>query len=140
MSLENLFPCDQSEIYATKKISFIIDEFVQTEENYVNNLKKGLQNYGGLQKYDRLPESLKGEDKQKLLLGNVAEILELHEKQILPLMLRNQRDLKSMFDEMAQQIDVSRGSEIALIFSETNPFSFCLLGSLLFSQIDDKSF
>lgn len=107
ISLENLFPCDQSEIYASKKISFIIDEFIQTEGNYVNNLKKGLKNYGDLQKYDQLPDTLKGEDKQQQLLGNIAEILQLHEKEILPLMLRNQRDLKSMFDEMAQYIDVS---------------------------------
>ncbi|KAI8125043.1 Pleckstrin like proteiny domain-containing family G member 4B [Lucilia cuprina] len=105
ISLENLFPCDQSEIYASKKISYIIDEFIQTEGNYVNNLKKGLKNYGNLQKYDQLPEALKGDDKQQQLLGNIAEILELHEKEILPLMLRNQRDLKSMFDEMAQSID-----------------------------------
>ncbi|CAD7012007.1 unnamed protein product [Ceratitis capitata] len=40
LSLENLFPCDQSEIYASKKISFIIDEVIQTEANYVNNLRK----------------------------------------------------------------------------------------------------
>ncbi|XP_065367313.1 kalirin isoform X2 [Calliphora vicina] len=105
ISLENLFPCDQSEIYASKKISYIIDEFLQTEGNYVNNLKKGLKNYGALQKYDQLPEALKGDDKQQQLLGNIKEILELHEKEILPLMLRNQRDLKSMFDEMAQSID-----------------------------------
>ncbi|TMW43643.1 hypothetical protein DOY81_011276, partial [Sarcophaga bullata] len=31
LSLENLFPCDQTEIYASKKISFIIDEFIQTK-------------------------------------------------------------------------------------------------------------
>lgn len=73
----------------------------------MNNLKKGLKNYGDLQKYDQLPDTLKGEDKQQQLLGNIAEILQLHEKEILPLMLRNQRDLKSMFDEMAQYIDVS---------------------------------
>ncbi|KAH8400910.1 hypothetical protein KR009_001740 [Drosophila setifemur] len=101
LSLENLFPCDQTEIYASKKISFIIDELIQTEVNYVNNLKKGMVNYGQLKGAEDLPEGLAGEEKQKLLLGNIPEILELHEQEILPLMLRNQRDLKGLFDEFA---------------------------------------
>ncbi|EDW35417.1 GL17235 [Drosophila persimilis] len=101
LSLENLFPCDQTEIYASRKISFIIDELIQTEVNYVNNLKKGLANYGHLATVEDLPEGLRGEQRQQLLLGNVSEILELHEREILPLMLRNQRDLKGLFDEFA---------------------------------------
>ncbi|XP_032570863.1 kalirin isoform X2 [Drosophila sechellia] len=105
LSLENLFPCDQTEIYASKKISFIIDELIQTEVNYVNNLKKGMLNYGQLKDVEDLPEALSGETKQKMLLGNIAEILELHEKEILPLMLRNQRDLKGLFDEFATHFE-----------------------------------
>ncbi|KAH8375420.1 hypothetical protein KR200_001069 [Drosophila serrata] len=108
LSLENLFPCDQTEIYASKKISFIIDELIQTEVNYVNNLKKGLLNYGQLKDVEDVPEGLSGEAKQKLLLGNIAEILELHEQEILPLMLRNQRDLKSLFDEFAIHFEKNR--------------------------------
>ncbi|XP_017125417.1 kalirin isoform X2 [Drosophila elegans] len=108
LSLENLFPCDQTEIYASKKISFIIDELIQTEVNYVNNLKKGLVNYGKLKDVEDLPEGLSGEAKQKLLLGNIEEILELHEQEILPLMLRNQRDLKGLFDEFAIQFEKNR--------------------------------
>ncbi|XP_052838231.1 kalirin isoform X2 [Drosophila gunungcola] len=108
LSLENLFPCDQTEIYASKKISFIIDELIQTEVNYVNNLRKGLVNYGKLKDVEDLPEGLSGEAKQKLLLGNIEEILELHEQEILPLMLRNQRDLKGLFDEFAIQFEKNR--------------------------------
>ncbi|XP_054740092.1 rho guanine nucleotide exchange factor 25 isoform X1 [Anastrepha obliqua] len=105
LSLENLFPCDQSEIYASKKISFIIDELIQTEVNYVNNLRKGLKNYGEAHARTDAPEALKGADNRLRLLGNVEDILKLHEEQILPLMLRNQRDLKSMFDEFAAYFD-----------------------------------
>ncbi|XP_017835678.1 pleckstrin homology domain-containing family G member 4B isoform X2 [Drosophila busckii] len=105
LSLENLFPCDQTEIYASKKISFIIDELIQTEVNYVNNLRKGLDNYGKLQLVEDLPEALRGEQRQQHLLGNIEEILELHEQQILPLMLRNQRDLKALFDELATHFE-----------------------------------
>ncbi|KAH8252591.1 hypothetical protein KR032_000718 [Drosophila birchii] len=108
LSLENLFPCDQTEIYASKKISFIIDELIQTEVNYVNNLKKGMLNYGQLKDVEDVPEGLSGEAKQKLLLGNIAEILELHEQEILPLMLRNQRDLKGLFDEFAVHFEKNR--------------------------------
>lgn len=113
LSLENLFPCDQTEIYASKKISFIIDELIQTEVNYVNNLRKGLANYGQLHQCEDLPEGLRGDQRQQLLLGNISEILELHDKEILPLMLRNQRDLKGLFDEFATHFEVSsvwRGS------------------------------
>ncbi|KRG05132.1 pleckstrin homology domain-containing family G member 4B isoform X2 [Drosophila mojavensis] len=105
LSLENLFPCDQTEIYASKKISFIIDELIQTEVNYVNYLRKGISNYGNLQKCEDLPEGLRGEQRQQLLLGNISEILELHEKEILPMMLRNQRDLKGLFDEFATHFE-----------------------------------
>ncbi|KAH8257937.1 hypothetical protein KR038_003210 [Drosophila bunnanda] len=108
LSLENLFPCDQTEIYASKKISFIIDELIQTEVNYVNNLKKGMLNYGQLKDVQDVPEGLSGEAKQQLLLGNIAEILELHEQEILPLMLRNQRDLKGLFDEFAVHFEKNR--------------------------------
>ncbi|EDW60693.1 FYVE, RhoGEF and PH domain-containing protein 4 isoform X1 [Drosophila virilis] len=105
LSLENLFPCDQTEIYASKKISFIIDELIQTEVNYVNNLRKGLANYGQLHQCEDLPEGLRGDQRQQLLLGNISEILELHDKEILPLMLRNQRDLKGLFDEFATHFE-----------------------------------
>ncbi|XP_017478912.1 PREDICTED: rho guanine nucleotide exchange factor 25 isoform X2 [Rhagoletis zephyria] len=105
LSLENLFPCDQSEIYASKKISFIIDELIQTEANYVNNLSKGLKNYGELDARADAPDALKGADNRQRLLGNVEDILALHEQQILPLMLRNQRDLKALFDEFSVFFD-----------------------------------
>ncbi|XP_030383826.1 triple functional domain protein isoform X2 [Scaptodrosophila lebanonensis] len=105
LSLENLFPCDQTEIYASKKISFIIDELIQTEVNYVANLRKGLSNYGKLQDCEHLPDGLRGEERQKQLLSNISEILELHEREILPLMLRNQRDLKGLFDEFAAHFE-----------------------------------
>jgi len=75
----------------------------------VNNLKKGMVNYGNLKDAEDLPEGLSGEAKQKMLLGNVEEILELHEQEILPLMLRNQRDLKGLFDEFAAHFEVSGG-------------------------------
>lgn len=75
----------------------------------MNNLKKGLANYGQLKDKEDVPEGLSGEEKQKLLIGNISEILQLHEQEILPLMLRNQRDLKGLFDEFAVHFEVSRG-------------------------------
>ncbi|EDW79715.1 uncharacterized protein Dwil_GK17871 [Drosophila willistoni] len=106
ISLENLFPCDQTEIHASKKISFIIEELLQTEVNYVNNLKKGLENYGyKLQEEEDLPDNLRGQQRQQQLLSNISEILKLHEQEILPLMMRNQRDLKGLFDEFAAHFE-----------------------------------
>lgn len=103
LSLDNLFPFDQSEIFASKKIAYIIEELIQTEANYVDNLKRGLRNYAGIFYREDLPDTLKG--KKDDLLGNVEEILFLHEKSILPMMLRNQRDLKKMFDDFSDFID-----------------------------------
>lgn len=77
--------------------------------NYINNLRKGLMDYGKLQERDDLPEGLRGDQRQQLLLGNIMEILELHDKEILPLFLRNQRDLKGLFDEFASYFEVSQG-------------------------------
>ena len=108
MSLDNLFYyCDQSEVYASKKIHFIIDELIQTEANYVNNMRKGMLNYGQLHKREDLPEALKDEQRRKELLGSVEAILKLHEEQILPMMMRNQTDLKQLFDDFVAFIDVS---------------------------------
>lgn len=120
LSLENLFPCDQTEVYASKKISFIIDELIQTEVNYVNNLRKGLKNYGNLQDREDLPEGLRGTQRQQLLLCNISEILELHDKEILPLFLRNQRDLKGLFDEFAAYFEVSQGSTLKYLRTTKN--------------------
>ncbi|XP_055859036.1 pleckstrin homology domain-containing family G member 4B isoform X2 [Episyrphus balteatus] len=103
LSLDNLFPCDQTEIYASKKISYIIEELVQTEASYVDNLKLGLKNYANIYTRDDLPYTLK--DTKIDLLGNIEEILYLHEKMILPMMLRNQRDLKKLFDDFSEYFD-----------------------------------
>ncbi|XP_037888112.1 myosin-M heavy chain isoform X2 [Glossina fuscipes] len=105
LSLENLFPGDQTAIYESKRISYIIDELIETEGNYVKNLKKGLQHYGSLQKHESLPIGLKGADKQEKLLGNVEEIMILHEKYIYPIMQRNRNNLKNMFDEISEHIE-----------------------------------
>lgn len=130
ISVENLFPGDQSEIYKSGKINYIINELLQTEENYINNLRRGLRNYdyktiwqsGSLPVYDNLVHSSSNnketydkvngekqeEQEQKEILGNIDEILELHEQQIYPLMLRHRHDLTSLFDEFTKQIDVSK--------------------------------
>ncbi|KAH8280539.1 hypothetical protein KR018_009474 [Drosophila ironensis] len=81
----------------------ILEELIKTEEAYVNNLILGIENYGDIFQRKNLPEGLRG--KKYDLFGNIEQIAEFHRDEFLPMLLRNRRDLKCLFDEFLQFLD-----------------------------------
>lgn len=83
----------------------ILEELIHTEETYVNNLFTGLENYGNIFQRKDLPLGLRG--KKYDLFGNIEQIAEFHRDEFLPMLQRNRRDLKRLFDEFLEFLDVS---------------------------------
>lgn len=87
-----------------ESIKPILDELIKTEETYVDNLWTGLNNYGKLFEQKDLPRGLKG--KKYVLFCNVEQIAEFHLHEFLPMLHRNRHDLKRLFDDFQQFIEV----------------------------------
>nr|XP_016930547.1 kalirin [Drosophila suzukii] len=81
----------------------ILEELIKTEEAYVNNLFTGIENYGNIFQRKDLPLGLRG--KKYDLFGNIEQIAEFHRDEFLPMLQRNRRDLKRLFDEFLQFLD-----------------------------------
>ncbi|XP_017125370.1 kalirin [Drosophila elegans] len=81
----------------------ILEELIKTEEAYVNNLFMGIENYGNIFQRKDLPLGLRG--KKYDLFGNIEQIAEFHRDEFLPMLHRNRRDLKCLFDEFLQFLD-----------------------------------
>ncbi|XP_073812326.1 uncharacterized protein [Musca autumnalis] len=86
-----------------EQIQPILEELIKTEESYVDSLWKGLNNYGKLFEQRDLPKGLKG--KKYILLGNIEQIAEFHREEFLPMLLRNRKNLKKLFDEFQRYIE-----------------------------------
>ncbi|XP_055372479.1 uncharacterized protein MAL13P1.304-like [Condylostylus longicornis] len=89
--------------YGTKGILPMVEELIKTEEKYVESLREGIKNYGGIFTREDLPDGLKG--KRYDLLGNIEEILEFHETFILPMFKTNSNDLVAMFNAFTNLIE-----------------------------------
>lgn len=83
----------------------ILEELIKTEETYVENLWIGINNYGKIFERTDLPVGLRG--KKYVLFGNIEQIAEFHRDELLPMFHRNKHDLKRLFDEFIQYVDVS---------------------------------
>lgn len=81
----------------------IINELIATETNYVQNLKKGIETYGSIFSRRSLPVSLKG--KKGDLLANIELIQEFHEKEFLPMLLRNKKDFQDLVYDFRRFLD-----------------------------------
>ncbi|EDW10300.2 myosin-M heavy chain [Drosophila mojavensis] len=81
----------------------ILEELIHTEEAYVKNLFTGLDNYGNIFQRKDLPLGLRG--KKYDLFGNIEQIAEFHRDEFLPMLQRNRRDLKRLFDEFLEFLD-----------------------------------
>ncbi|KAM8713266.1 hypothetical protein ACLKA7_013559 [Drosophila subpalustris] len=81
----------------------ILEELIHTEEAYVKNLFTGLENYGNIFQRKDLPLGLRG--KKYDLFGNIEQIAEFHRDEFLPMLHRNRRDLKRLFDEFLEFLD-----------------------------------
>ncbi|XP_030382497.1 rho guanine nucleotide exchange factor 25-like [Scaptodrosophila lebanonensis] len=83
---------------------FALHELLATEQQYVEDLSRGLERYGRIfEDQTTLPIGLQG--KQQVLLANVAQISALHRHEVLPLMLQHQQHLEKLFDRWRELLE-----------------------------------
>lgn len=70
----------------------------------MESLFNGIKNYGNIFTRKDLPLALQG--KKYVLLGNIEQIAEFHRDEFLPMLVRNRRDLKRLFDEFQDFVEV----------------------------------
>ncbi|XP_001361798.4 triple functional domain protein isoform X1 [Drosophila persimilis] len=119
----------------------ILEELVKTEEAYVNNLYTGIENYGNIFQRKDLPQGLRG--KKYDLFGNIEQIAEFHRDEFLPMLQRNKRDLKRLFDEFLQLLDQNCFyGYVIFTMNKQNSLKLCDLYKNYFTNIrlerDDK--
>lgn len=90
----------------------------------MKSLFTGLENYGNIFQRKDLPVGLRG--KKYDLFGNIEQIAEFHRDEFLPMLHRNRRDLKRLFDEFMAFLDVN------IIY--LSPFAFTNIYDMIFQE------
>lgn len=91
-------------LHPYKCIKNILEEFIATEETYVQTLWKGINNYSNIFQRSDLPEDLEG--KEYDLLGNIETIANFHRDQILPMLQSNRENAEKFFIDFRQLVEV----------------------------------
>ncbi|XP_053658385.1 uncharacterized protein LOC128707458 [Anopheles marshallii] len=85
------------------KISFLIEELLDTERNYINTLEKGIATYIDGVFSDRTPPELSG--KKYHLFGNLQYIYRFHRNVFLPKLLTAGNDVEHIADTFVHFLD-----------------------------------
>uniref|UniRef100_A0A182IMV3 Uncharacterized protein n=1 Tax=Anopheles atroparvus TaxID=41427 RepID=A0A182IMV3_ANOAO len=85
------------------KISFLIDELLETERNYINTLEKGIETYVDGVFNERTPPELCG--KKYHLFGNLEYIYRFHQNAFLPKLLTAGNDVERIADAFVQFLE-----------------------------------
>ncbi|XP_035785573.1 uncharacterized protein LOC118463229 isoform X2 [Anopheles albimanus] len=104
------------------KISFLIDELLETERNYINTLQKGIATYVEAVFNDQTPPPPELSGKKYHLFGNLEYIYRFHRNAFLPKLLTTGND-------------VERIADVFIHFLENDSF----YGYILYSMYHPKS-
>uniref|UniRef100_A0A182KFT8 DH domain-containing protein n=1 Tax=Anopheles christyi TaxID=43041 RepID=A0A182KFT8_9DIPT len=85
------------------KISFLIEELLDTERNYINTLEKGIATYIDAVFNDQTPPELCG--KKYHLFGNLQYIYRFHRNAFLPKLLTAGNDVEHIADAFVHFLD-----------------------------------
>ncbi|XP_058116264.1 uncharacterized protein LOC131288360 [Anopheles ziemanni] len=99
--VESPEPTPQSDIDI--KISFLIDELLETERNYINTLEKGIATYVDAVFSEQTPPQLCG--KKYHLFGNLEYIYRFHQNAFLPKLLTAGNDVERIADTFVQFLE-----------------------------------
>lgn len=108
--------------YTRRKISFLIDELLETERNYINTLQKGIATYVEAVFNDQTPPPPELSGKKYHLFGNLEYIYRFHRNAFLPKLLTTGND-------------VERIADVFIHFLENDSF----YGYILYSMYHPKS-
>ncbi|XP_049539743.1 uncharacterized protein LOC125953932 isoform X1 [Anopheles darlingi] len=104
------------------KISFLIDELLETERNYINTLQKGIATYIEAVFNEQTPPAPELSGKKYHLFGNLEYIFRFHRNAFLPKLLTTGND-------------VERIADVFIHFLENDSF----YGYILYSMYHPKS-
>lgn len=87
------------------EFKYIINEFIQTEKNYVDKLKYLIKNFViPFDKDINLPLALKGQ--KQVLFSSIEDILDFHVKDFLPALEKNSKNLAKTLDCFTEFVEV----------------------------------
>lgn len=100
--------CMSNQIYCFiyRRISNIIKELLENEENYVQTLEKGIENYVGVMNQKDLPPALRGQKYH--IFGNIESIYEFHKYKFLPKLRDNCASIQGVAETFIQLIEDNR--------------------------------
>lgn len=105
IALSNSRPDSDSSIKSAR-ISNIIKELLENEENYVQTLEKGIENYLGVMNEKDLPPALRGQKYH--IFGNIESIYEFHKDKFLPKLRENCASIQGVAETFIQFIEENR--------------------------------
>lgn len=116
------------------KLNLIIRELLENEENYVNCLKSGVNDFIVPFKSVLLPASLVG---QRLnIFSNIEAILEFHETRFLPKLLECGFDPEKLGDNFTNQIAMNNfDNYIFYVFNRRKSANLCKDNKYFFMQL-----
>lgn len=97
---------DSNSSIKSKRISNIIKELLENEENYVQTLEKGIENYVGVMNQKDLPPALRGQKYH--IFGNIESIYEFHKYKFLPKLRDNCASIQGVAETFIQLIEDNR--------------------------------
>lgn len=81
-------------------------ELLENEENYVQTLKKGIEDYMSVMNQKDLPLGLKGQ--RYHIFGNIESIYELHKDKFLPKLRENRASIQGIAETFIKFIEDDR--------------------------------
>ncbi|CAD7089125.1 unnamed protein product [Hermetia illucens] len=115
----------------------IINELIATEQSYVDTLKRGLKNYVSIYENEiNLPANLRG--KKYFLFGNIEQIVELHENELLPMLNENRNAVAKICERFYELLMENRFYGYVLYaINKSNSEKICIEEKLYFKNIQE---
>lgn len=90
----------------SERITNIMKELLNNEENYVNTLAKGIEDYVSVMHQKDLPMALRGQ--RYHIFGNIEKIYQFHKETFLPRLRENRASIQGIADTFIKFIESDR--------------------------------
>lgn len=89
----------------SKKHEYVVNELLETERKYIDQLKIGLESYGNIFHEPDLPSPLKG--KKDVIFTCLEHVVDYHDKTFYSLLEENSSHTEQLLNAISEQISVS---------------------------------
>ncbi|XP_055534245.1 uncharacterized protein LOC129723817 isoform X2 [Wyeomyia smithii] len=97
---------DSNSSLKSERITSIMKELLENEENYVQTLAKGIEDYVRVMSQKDLPLGLRGQ--RYHIFGNIENIYEFHKEKFLPKLRENRASIQGIAETFIQFIEQDR--------------------------------